>query len=577
MRQLRWITVLGLALVATGLGGVALIGGPAGVARAALPGTAAVSSSAGGPVPAGFSPRSFTAIDDYRWWLLGATSCSSPPCQAIVRTTDGGVHFVAIPMPRVPGIAFSGLPKRPLVPGVSAIGFADSRDGYLFGPRFYDTHNGGASWQKVNLGGYVRALAIGGGYVYAVLVPSLTDYSGRLLRSPVRRDDWVVLRSAGTVSEGVSVHGADVFVEDRYFKHLLVSHDRGSTFTSYRPAGPLGLPCGDYAEPQPPVVWAHCPTGTASEVFRSTDSGRGFQPVMSGVMLSNHAVFAAASANVAVAGDFDLYRTVNGGRSFTRVGPTEHTWTYLGFTNATHGAGLVTTSSGRGILFYTTDAGRTYHPVPIVGGPFPGAPASQTFTNGNRCSAAPANRYLTSPAGCLSVRLADVDGDDRPDLVLLYTHPGVNYGVSRFTLKVYRASGGVLTAQLPAGDIPATFLVLRNVNARPGVEIFVHTMHLSNGETLFVYTFAAGRLQRAGGFTYGGDAFVQFGVTCHPPMSMVQDEFSLSRLTLPAAQRKWTHLTTTYTWVGASFKAGTTKVLTFTGAFPPASEIGLHC
>jgi hypothetical protein len=175
------------------------------------------------------------------------------------------------------------------------------------------------------------------------------------------------------------------------------------------------------------------------------------------------------------------------------------------------------------------------------------------------------------------VREVDVDGDGRPDLVLLYTHPGVKNGVYRFTLKVYRARGGVLTAEPPVGDIPATFLVLRNVNAQPGVEIFVHTVHLSNGESFFVYTFAAGKLQRPGGFTYGGDAFVQFGVTCHPPISMVEDEFSLSRLTLPAAQRKWTHLTSAYTWVGSSLKAKTGKITTFTGAVPPASEIGLHC
>jgi len=539
--------------------------------------TTVVRPAAGGPVPAGFSPQSFTAIDDYRWWLLGTTSCSSRPCQAIVRTTDGGVHFVAVPMPRVPGITFSGLPQRAPLPGVSTIGFADPRDGYLSGPRLYDTHNGGASWRKVSLGGYVRAVAIGGGYVYAVVVPSLTDYSGRLLRSPVGHDDWVVLRAAGTVSEGVSVHGSDVFVEDRYFKHLLVSHNRGTSFTSYRPAGPLGLPCGDYAEPQPPVVWAHCPTGTASEVFRSTNSGRSFQPVLTGLMLSNHAVFAAASADVAVTGDFDLYRTANGGRSFTRVGPTEHTWTYVGFTNATHGAGLVTTSSGRGILFYTTDGGLSWHKVTIGSQPFPDAPVSQTFINGSSCPAAPANAYLTSPAGCLSVREADVDGDGPPDLLLLYTHPGVKNGTYEFTLKVYRASGGVLTAQLPAGDIPASFLLLRNVNARPGVETFVHYMHLSTGEGLVIYTFSTGKLQRVGQFTYGVHPFVQFGVTCHPPTSIVEDEFSLRSLTLPAAQRKWTHLTTTDIWVGASLNPGPRKTTTFTGAFPPARDVGLHC
>ena len=54
-------------------------------------------------------------------------------------------------------------------------------------------------------------------------------------------------------------------------------------------------------------------------MFRSTDAGRVFHPASIGVMLSNHAVFAAASAGVAVAGDFRLYRTANGGVSYAPV------------------------------------------------------------------------------------------------------------------------------------------------------------------------------------------------------------------------------------------------------------------
>jgi hypothetical protein len=210
---------------------------------------------------------------------------------------------------------------------------------------------------------------------------------------------------------------------------------------------------------------------------------------------------------------------------------------------------------------------------------FPAAPHSQRFGYGSSCPAAPANRYLTGPAGCLSVRLADVDGDGKPDLVLLYTHPGVQSFDYDFTLKVYRASGGTLTAQLPAGDIPATFLLLRNVNRRPGVEIFIHTDHISTNETMAIYTFNGTMLQDAGKFAYGGYDIgeVQFGVTCHAPTTIVQHEFSVTSPTAPASRRTWTHWATTYTWVGAALKQGATKTTTFKGANPPASEVGVHC
>ena len=62
------------------------------------------------------------------------------------------------------------------------------------------------------------------------------------------------------------------------------------------PAPSPGLPC-QFAAPNPPVVWAHCATGTESGVWRSTDGGANFTAVVShGLQLPNSAAFAAASA-----------------------------------------------------------------------------------------------------------------------------------------------------------------------------------------------------------------------------------------------------------------------------------------
>ena len=326
--------------------------------------TPAVMIPAGGPVPAGFAPSSFTAIGEQTWWLLGNAPCTSAPCTSIVRTTNGGVSFVGIPAPRAP----YDPPGSRHTTGVWQLRFADPLDGFAYDTSLYVTHNGGSSWHPVSLGGSVTDLATGAGEVYAV-VGSASGQPSRLMRSPAGRDAWVTLAAAGTVSGGLRAHGTDVFVESLGHVRWLVSHDRANSFTSYPvPAGSEGLGCR-YQEMTPPVVWAFCATGTEGGVQRSTNGGRSFQPASgspeSHMMLPNSAVFAAASATVAVVAGLQLYRTSNAGASYTPVGPAGYAWSYVGFTNATHGAALGGHDGGSDALFYTTNGGLSYHHVRI--------------------------------------------------------------------------------------------------------------------------------------------------------------------------------------------------------------------
>lgn len=318
---------------------------------------------AGGPVPAGFNPESFTAIDEATWWLLGPAPCSSPPCTSIVRTTNAGRSFVGIPAPRTDG--------------VTQLRFADIRDGFAYGPELWATHDGGAHWHRVAIGGSVSDLEASGGWVYALVARGKT---ARLERADASLDRWSVLPAAGNATGDIWAQGSDVLVEaaNSSRQQLMVSHDLGQTFTAYPVPPSVGCQFQEPAglqEPAGPVVWEHCATGTMSGVWRSPDGGRTFVATAGphswpGPELPNSAAFAAASASTAVVGYRQLYRTTNGGASWApSPTPPEVTWwSYLGFTNSTYGFGLGRVGSSLSSpvrLYSTTDGGRIYRPVPI--------------------------------------------------------------------------------------------------------------------------------------------------------------------------------------------------------------------
>jgi hypothetical protein len=316
-----------------------------------------------GPVPPGFAAQSFTAIGTAEWWLLGTAPCSQPPCTSIVRTDDGGHSFVGTPAPRTTA--------------VTQLRFADAGDGFAYDPELWVTHNAGGAWHQLPIGGSVSDLAIADGYAYAIVKPAGSG-AGRLLRAAIGSDRWTPLTGAGNTYTGLWAHGSDVLLEtsDRSGdgNQLAVSRDAGAHFTRY-PAPP-SVTC-DFQEPAPPVVWAHCATGTASATFRSTAYGAGFRAAggprnLSGAAseLPNSAAFAAASAATAVVGSQQLYRTTDAGVHYAPVPGTSavSAWRYLGFTNATHGVALgfqgpQVPDNER--LYYTSDGGATYHYVPI--------------------------------------------------------------------------------------------------------------------------------------------------------------------------------------------------------------------
>jgi hypothetical protein len=73
-------------------------------------------------------------------------------------------------------------------------------------------HDGGTTWDPVDVGGNVTDLAISDGEVYAIVSPP-PGTAGRLMRSPVGQDEWSTVSAAGRVSGGLWVLGHEVLAQ----------------------------------------------------------------------------------------------------------------------------------------------------------------------------------------------------------------------------------------------------------------------------------------------------------------------------------------------------------------------------
>jgi hypothetical protein len=225
---------------------------------------------------------------------------------------------------------------------------------------------------------------------------------------------------------------------------------------------------------------------------------------------------------------------------------------------------------------------------------FPGAPHTQPNGNGvatGVCPLAAPNRYLPPRSGCVTVRRADIAGDGRPDLVLLYSRLsreragqlGLPARVSKLyvatgaALRVVRGDGAVATARVDGAKAAAIVAVAR-VADDPGDELFVQVSQISSGANAVAYGFDDGRLVPAGvTLSYGGDSATKAGFDCLPghPTRLVQRTFELIG---PTIHGWWNETDVSYVWHGPRLVKIAKRAFKRRGLPPPSeTDVGAGC
>jgi photosystem II stability/assembly factor-like uncharacterized protein len=351
---------------------------------------AAAAAATGPPaVPAGFQPASASFVSPASGYVLGAVGCTlGHVCSArLVSTTDGGArwHFANAPDVALFNSAGNLLTQASRVSGVM---FASRPDGWLYGPGLYATHDGGAHWRRISLGGNIMA-SLGGGVVamaassgtaYAVISPD--PFNGapeELYSSPVGTNAWA---RVGTMTGGP---GASLAVSGKaaWFgtgSSLWATAD-GMHWRKYPFSCPAGLGLEGIAAASSSQVAFLCARGqgtyhTVKEVLRSVNGGRteyltGQAPLAGDVYGFAVPPYRATVITIAVVtpGLSYLYRSANGGKTWAEIavsgtsgGVSLSSLSYLSPT-----AGWVVAGQpgfpGPGRLLRTSDAGRTWDAV----------------------------------------------------------------------------------------------------------------------------------------------------------------------------------------------------------------------
>ena len=359
---------------------------PSGSSTAPSTAPAVAVPPAGGPVPAGFRAVDLTWTSTTEGFALGTAPCRTAPCTSIVRTTDGGQHWVGLPAPKAE-LTEDGTQKC-ASNCVTNLRFATPLVGYAFGENtMYLTTDGGAHWVKQD--GGAHALEIADGIVVRITYAhadctGVGDGSGcefKLLRAPVGSNSWQDIRlPAGALNTRVTLARSGPLLmlgtfgnpaggaEDTH-AGLFVSTDDGSTWA--RRTDPCPASTGHEVDTTQALTAADgsitvlCQQRGRQDVWftmTSTDAGRTFARGTGTVTgTSGVELVAAASAKSAFVQTSQLYVGRQGGNMWSAVTTPQHV-SSMGFESGTvaHAIGEPSGSVGSPVIWRTADGGASW-------------------------------------------------------------------------------------------------------------------------------------------------------------------------------------------------------------------------
>jgi hypothetical protein len=353
----------------------------------AKPSSSSPVPASGGPVPTGFHAVDLSWVSLEEGWALGTAPCTTAPCTSLLRTTDGGAHWVGLPAP----VAELQGSTTCVQACVSALRFATPLIGYAFGQSvLFLTTDGGEHWIK-QAGGGASALEISNGIVIRVSTTCTPGCPYTVSRASVGGNVWTaVALPASTPGDGVQLvrSGDDAVLAafghtaggaDSATSTVFTSADNGAHWAS------IGEPCPQgrtsNADPSAEVdstAVSLAPDGSfavlcAPRGANSSDfvlTAKGISAALTrhpAATIGYGTALAASSANVVLVGSDTIYRSTNSGQSWVRqpndgTGPGPVLW--IGFESPAVGRALRMPTDAEGIgaatLWTTTDAGRTW-------------------------------------------------------------------------------------------------------------------------------------------------------------------------------------------------------------------------
>jgi len=332
--------------------------------------------------PPVFGPTGAWFTDEAEGWAVGEGCPAGAAC--VLHTSDGGRHWATTAAPATGGKSL----RQGADDYVSDVRFADSRNGWVFDRGLWSTHDGGATWKAAGIGSPVLSLETAGGMVFALVASCRLRWSecngpARLFETPVGRDAWRSVLSidvgshpnghlavAGRSAYLIAIPSAAAPLPDKPAV-LLARTARGRWVRRSVPA--LCTWSAALTASGPDDLSMPCQTeqgagGSAPhEFYVSHDGGRTWDRIWKHwssyfkyLVVTREGRFVADSTewlriDRADGTRDDLHFSASGDFSESIVG--------LSFVTARQGAVVTTSNDGRGWLYLTHDAGRTWEPV----------------------------------------------------------------------------------------------------------------------------------------------------------------------------------------------------------------------